>query len=361
MVNHIAIYLPSLRGGGAERVMVTLANAFASMGYQVDLVLAKAEGPYLSEVAAHVRIVDLAKSRVFASLIPLAQYMRREQPDAMLSAMIHCNIISIAARMLARVKMRLIVSERNVLSSAPAGTKTAVIHRLMTLLYPRSDGVIAVSEGIAAELRDKFGLAREFVVAIPNPVDLDRIGFLASERVNHPWISDRSAPVVLAVGRLTPQKDYPTLLRAFAILRQLRTVKLIVLGEGAERAALEELVLQLGIAEDVDFLGFKENPFCWMSASDLFVMSSAWEGHPGALLQAMACGAQIVSTNCQTGPQEILEDGRWGHLVPVGDEAALANAMHEALDGVVKPDTKVRAAQFRVEHIARLYLDMLTV
>lgn len=358
---HIAIYLPSLRGGGAERVMVTLANGFAARGHRVDLVLAMAEGPYLSEVDARVRLIDLDRRRVLSSLLPLVRYMRRERPDAMLSAMKHANIIAILARKLARVKMRLVVSER----SAPSGNLSGggmapVLRLLMRQLYPRADAVVCVSRGVENELKQMFGLPAEKLRTIYNPLDIDRINQLKTAPVDHPWLAPDQPPVILSVGRLVEAKDYPNLLKAFARLRQHRLCRLIILGEGSERDKLRELAVSLGIAEDVDFPGFQDNPFAWMAACDLYVMSSAWEGLPGTLQQAMACGAKVVSTDCRTGPAEILENGKWGRLVPVGDAEALAEAMAAALDEVAPPNTCERARDFRQERSISAYLNILT-
>lgn len=352
---HIAIYLPSVRGGGAERVMVTLANGFAARGHRVDLVLAKAEGPYLVDVAPAVRVVGLNKGRVLASLMPLARYLRKERPDAMLSAMSHANIIAILACKLARAKIRLAVSERSVPSRNLDCRGMAVIRWLIPRLYPLADVVICVSKGIQEEMEQLLGLSPEKLLTIYNPLDLDRIARLKIAEADHRWFEPNKPPVILAVGRLTAAKDYPTLLRAFAKLRQSREARLIVLGEGEERVSLEQLVLELGIRQDVDFPGFKENPFAWMAACDLYVMSSAWEGLPGALLEAIACGARVVSTDCRTGPNEILERGRWGRLVPVGDAQSLAEAMAEALDDPYLLDTKQRAGDFHFERIILQY------
>lgn len=359
-LGHIAVYLPSLRGGGAERVMVTLANGFADRGHRVDLVLAKAEGPYLAEVAANVRLVNLNSSRVLASLLPLARYLRRDRPHAMLSAMNHANIVAILARKLARVRTRLVVSEHNAPSrSLRGGGMARTIRFLMRLLYPAADVIVCVSRGIEGELKHMFGLPAEKLRTIYNPLDLDRIARLKTVPSDHPWLAPDRPSVILAAGRLTEQKDYPTLLRAFARLRRERPCRLIVLGEGSEREALLKLASALGIADDVDFPGFQENPFALMAACDIYVMSSAWEGLPGTLLEAMACGARVVSTDCRTGPAEILEDGKWGRLVPVGNAEALAEAMGAALIDTVPQDTHERVDEFRLERALSSYIDSL--
>ena len=357
--NHIAIFIPSLHGGGAERVMVTLANGFAARGHRVDLVLSRAEGPYLTEVATNVRIIDLDRKRVLISLLPLARYLRRERPDAMLSALNHANVIAIIARKLSRVSTRLVVSERNSLANRPAGMTGWILRAMMKQLYPHADAVVAVSQAMAKELVNELGLSATKVASIPNPVDITALQALAQEYPNHPWFSAGQPPVVLSVGRLEPQKDYPTLLTAFAKLRSTSEARLIILGEGSQRKELEQRVAQLGLTGAVDLVGFKENPFAWMAACDLFVLSSRFEGFPNVLVQAMACGAKVVSTDCPTGPDEILEGGRWGRLAPVGDAHALAIAMAQALEDPNPPDVQKRVEAFRSEVAINSYLNQL--
>jgi len=190
---------------------------------------------------------------------------------------------------------------------------------------------------------------------IYNPVVTPSLKSLATAPVDHPWIGTNQPPLVLAVGRLTAQKDYPTLLRAFAKVRSRRNCRLIILGEGELRDSLEALTSQLGIADSVQLPGFADNPFAWMSKASLFVLSSAWEGLPNVLIQAMACGTPVVSTDCPSGPAEILENGKWGRLVPVGDEVALAEAMDRALEDKVFPDVAVRATYFSLDSALNEY------
>lgn len=359
--NYIAIYVPSLGGGGAERIMVRLANGFAALGHRVDLVLVKAEGPYLSEVGQGVRIVDLDKGRVLASLIPLIRYLRRERPVAMLSALTHANIIALLARKLAEVPLRLVVSEH----SAPSGNLRCggvvnrILRMLMYRLYPHADSIVSISRGVQDELQHFLDVAPEKFCTIYNPVDIGTIRRLSLCGPDHAWFTHHDVPVILAVGRLTAAKDFPTLLRAFALLREKRRLRLIILGKGEEEAALRKLADALGISGDVDFPGFQENPYGWMAVCDLYVMSSAWEGLGGALLEAMACGARVVSTDCRAGPGEILEGGRWGRLVPVGDTSAMADAMEAALNDPHPPDVRERANAFRADQAIEAYANVL--
>jgi len=353
---HIAFYLPSMRGGGAERVMATLANGIAARGHRVDLVLVKAEGPYLAEVSANVRVIDLKSRRVLSSLPGLIAYLRRERPQSMLSALSHANIVAIVARVLSNVKCRLVVSEHSAPSRALAGLgMPAVIAGLIRATYSRADSVVCVSEGMTQEMRNTLPGPKHKLVTIHNPLDLDRIRRMAEEPVYHKWPTGVEGPTILAAGRLTEAKDYPNLLRAFAILATTRPVRLMILGQGALEASLKAMSQELGIADRVAFMGFQENPFAWMRAADLYVMSSQWEGLPGTLMEAMACGARVVSTACRTGPEEILEGGKWGRLVPVNNPEALANAMILALDDSNTPDVSARVEVFRADQIVTRY------
>ena len=362
MTDRIAIYVPSLRGGGAERVMTILANSFAARGLAVDLVLAKAKGPYLKDVSDAVRVVDLGSSRVLFSLPGLARYLRRERPLAMLSALSHANVVAVWAKQLARISTRLVLSERNTLSISTSGARerrARLLPWLMRCAYPKADGVVAVSGGVADDLAATIGLSRQNVMVVYNPVVTEALIRQSHERVAHSWFELGEPPVILAVGRLTAQKDYPTLIRAFARLRAQRTVRLIILGEGELRGMLETQVAELGLAADVILPGFMENPFAWMRRSALFVLSSAWEGLPGTLIQAMACAVPVVSADCPSGPLEILDNGRWGRLVPVGNAEALAAAMAATLDETEHPDVTVRAADFGVDQAVNGYLTAL--
>ena len=357
---HIAIFVPSMRGGGAERVMLTLANKFAERGHRVDLVLAKAEGPYLPDMSDKVRLVDLNVPRVLRSLWPLMRYLRRERPDAMLSALNYANVIAILAWKLARVPTRLVVSEHTAVSRPLKGRTISITRHLMKRLYPIADKVVCVSGEIEKNMQRLIGVPPDKTVTIYNPVDIVKIEKIMQEPVSHPWVLSRTAPVILAAGRLTEAKDYPTLLRAFKHLRDRRTARLIILGQGEEESRLKALSEELGISGDVDFAGFHDNPFAWMARCDVYVMSSAWEGFGNVLVEAMCTGVAVVSTDCNSGPREILEGGRWGRLVPVGDADALAQAMADALNDPAPPDVRKRAGMFRSEKAVERYFELLT-
>lgn len=358
----LALFSPSLEGGGAERVMVTLANGFAERSIRVTLLLAKCEGPFLSQVSPSVRVVDLNANRVRASVFGLARYLRQERPAALLSFQTHTNLIAIFARMLARVPLRLVVSERvslTGLASHPLGPTDRALRKLIGLAYRFADVVTVVSEAMVGELKKVTGLGNDRIRFVPNPVVTPEVVELASEIPEHPFATEPGPPLIMAAGRLTPQKDYPTLLRAFALLRQNMEARLLILGEGPSRPDLEAMVEQLGLTSKVDLPGFRPNPFPYMKAASLYVLCSKFEGLPGALIQAMAVGTPVVSTDCPTGPAEILEYGRWGKLVPVGEAAALAAAMQETLRAKAHPDVARRAAYYSSDNAVSTYLDVL--
>lgn len=358
----LALYLPSLCGGGAERVMLTLANGMAERGLKVDLVLAKAEGPYLADVAPGVRVVDLGAKRVLASLPALVHYLRTSRPQAMLSALNHANVVAVIARALAFVPTRLVVSEHNNVSLSGYSRRSIFARALLPLMrwtYPRADEVIAVSGGVADDLALSIGLPRESISVVYNPVVTDNLLVQASAPVEHPWFSIDASPVIIGVGRLTAQKDFPTLIRAFAKVRALRPCRLVILGEGELRSELEALVTNLGLSADIALPGFVSNPYAWMHKASLFVLSSAWEGLPTVLIEAMACGTSVVSTDCPSGPTEILEHGKWGSLVAVGDVDGLAKAMNNTLNDERRPEIVSRANDFGITQALLGYLDLL--
>lgn len=359
---HLAVYLPSLRGGGAERVMVTLANGFAARGHTVDLVLASAEGPYLKDVCPSVRIMDLRARRVSTSLPALVRYLRKERPAALLSAMGHANVIAVLACKLACVPTRIVVSERanySICRINETSMRGRIMGSFMRWTYPRADAVVAVSAGVADDLASAIAFPREKISVIYNPVVAEPLLEKAQLAPDHLWLQAGQPPVILGVGRLTVQKDFHTLIVAFGRLRQTRDVRLIILGEGELRPQLEALAVALRVQDAVSLPGFVDNPFAYMSRSALFVLSSAWEGLPNALVQAMACGTPVVATDCPSGPAEILENGRWGRLVPVGNEVALAEAMAATLDEQEHPDVAARSAEFGVALAVDGYLKVM--
>lgn len=332
----MTFFLPSLSGGGAERAMLNLANGLVECGYSVDLVLAYAEGPYLSDVHESIRLIDLNASRVLSSLPGLTSYLRREQPQALLSALDYANVVAIWATRLAGSPSRLAVNEQNTISISTrnsASLRQKMILHLVRRFYPWADYVIGNSQGVAEDLSKVTGLTSKRIKILHNPVVTPDLREKARAPLNHIWFEDNQPPVVLAVGRLTKQKDFPTLIRSFANVHRTQPVRLIILGEGPDRPALEALVKTLGLEDDVALPGFVRNPYSYMSRASLYVLSSRWEGLPTVLIEALYCGLPIIATDCPSGPREILADGQHGVLVPVGDVSALTKAIKAGLAG----------------------------
>jgi glycosyltransferase involved in cell wall biosynthesis len=325
----ISIFVPSFVGGGAERAMINLANGMHEQGCEVDFVVATTEGPYRNELKAGIRLVDLQAGRVIAAVPGLVRYLRTRRPVCLFAALDHANLAAVMARRLAGVQTRVILGMRNTLSKElrDDGLKTRCIVALARRFYPAADGFVAVSRGVAEDAAALLGLRRDRIMVIPNPVLTPDLPQKAREPLDHPWFRDGEPPVILACGRLAPQKDFPTLLDAFATLRRRRPARLVILGEGELRGQLERRVAALGVAADVAMPGFDSNPFRYMARAQVLALSSRYEGCPNVLVQALACGCAVVATDCQSGPREILDGVPGTALVPVGDAPAMAEAM----------------------------------
>ena len=365
----VALYLPSLRGGGAERVMLTLAKGFLDKGLRVDLVLVAAEGPYLEQVPQGVRIIDLRSKRSLASLPGLIRYMRSERPQAMLSTLTHTNILALWARRLARIQLRLVVRQSENpslgLENLPA-LRALRYRKILKWSYSWADGIAVVSQGVGEELVKSFKLNRDLVTIVYNPVVTNDLTQKSLMPVAHPWFQNTGLPIVLSAGRLAWEKDFSTLIRAFKLVRQEIPAKLVILGEGEERQKLTNLIEELDLKEDVDLPGFVLNPYPYMAHSSVFVLSSKYEGLPNVLIQAMAVGTPVIATDCKSGPEEILEKGKYGGLVPVGDHDIMSREILKVLNNYETYKQKIsqiinRANLYNADNIINKYLACLQV
>lgn len=357
----IAIYFPSLHGGGAERAMLNLAGGIKDEGFDVDIILVSAEGVYKHIVPKGVNIIDLKASGVMASLPKLCRYLKENRPVAMLSTPVHANIAAILAQKITRVPTRIIIREAITPSQSALYSRkkiAPVIFFLMKLLYRHADEVVAVSRGVAHDLVSFVGLRPDKINIIYNPVVTKEMLSQADEPIEHPWLKNKSGPVIITAGRMNRQKDHPTLIKAFNLIQKTCNAKLIILGEGQERKNLANLVENLGLQGVVDLPGFVENPFSYFKNSSVFVLSSLHEGLPNALIQAMMLGVPVVSTDCQSGPREILKDGRLGILVPIQNEKAMADAILLALQQKVTNRLET-GSEFHLEYSTNAYLDVL--
>jgi glycosyltransferase involved in cell wall biosynthesis len=403
--HHLAFFMPSLAGGGVERVMLNLAQACVERGHRVDLVVCQVEGPYQHQVPKGVRVIGLtagptgwlARAYILAAdpqgfiallrpvLLPvkswkrfpylpdLTRYLRHERPRVLLSATTHANLMALWARRLARVPTRVVVSEH--ITKAQAMQDEPKKRRwhwrflppVVRRTYAWADAVVAVSDGVADDLSLITGIPRNCLTTIYNPIVTPELRRQAQVPLDHPWFTPGAPPVVLGAGRLRAQKDFPTLVRAFARARAVRDMRLMILGGGKDerrdtqdKAPLLALADQLGVVDDVALPGFVENPFAYMARASVFVLSSAWEGFGNVIAEALACGCPVVSTDCPSGPAEILENGKYGPLVPVGDDVALADAILSLLRTPPDRDRlRARSAMFAVDYAAEQYLGVL--
>lgn len=361
MLRRILIFIPNLQAGGAQRVAVALANGFAARGYHCDLVIGTG-GAFRALVADNVSLHELGANRTIGCLPGLIRHLRRSRPDVIFSMMTHTNIVAALAHRITGTKARLVLSERVSLRFLSPSLGDRLALKLMPWLYRYADRVAVVARDMEAEVAAAARLPADRIVTLYNPV-LDAAFYKMANDPDaefHPWLESRTGQsLIIAVGRLYVQKDFSTLIRAFAEVRTVRNnVRLIILGEGELREDLASLVRELEIEESVSMPGFTQNPYAAMRRADLFVLSSVAEGLPGVLIQAMACGLPVVSTDCPTGPREILEDGKWGRLVPVGDVQSLAKAMLATLSEEEIPDVRKRASLFEEGRAIDRHLDL---
>ncbi len=391
---HLAVFTRSLNGGGGiERVVLNLAGEFSSRGYRVDLLLGRVTGRFVDEIPSTVNVIRLAHRpalrllphllgapgdlaalapalctpggpRVLGAAPALARYLEQARPAALLSASNYSNVTALLAREIANTHgTRMAVSIHNHLSASVANAGKRALRMMPKLarhFFPRADAVVTVSQGVGDDLRSLTGIPGKRIRTIYNPVITEAVEAGAQKDPQHPWLRPGEPPVILAIGKLKKQKDFTNLLHSFQRVRSHRTARLIILGEGNERLRLLRLSRKLGVAEDVDLHGFRSNPFAFMARASVFVLSSAWEGFGNVLVEAMACGCPVVSTDCPSGPSEILKGGRFGPLVPVGVPDALAAAIERVMDAPPDPgQLRSRAGFFTATSSADAYEKVL--
>jgi len=356
----IALVLPTLVGGGAERVNLSLARVFLARGYRVDIVLMKAEGELLGMVPEGARIHELGCERFGSVPLPFFRYLRREKPDAVIANIWPLTTVCTVAHRLAWSKARIAVVDRCAFSPAPRhrGRGARLFLRAMLAVTCRlADVRICISEGLADDVARLGHFRRDRIEVIYNPIEM--LADPSADGFEGIW-EGTQAKRVLTVGRLVEQKNLPLLLEAFSRVIEKMDARLVILGEGPLRGTLERKVAALGLERAVKLSGFMTNPASAYNSADLFVLSSDFEGFGNVIVEALACGVPVVSTDCPSGPREILSDGEFGALVPCGDPDALADAMLAAL--AREHDTerlKARASDFTPERAATAYLEAI--
>jgi glycosyltransferase involved in cell wall biosynthesis len=365
MIEKKALFVISgLRPGGTERVFVNVVNNIGARIKPVVVVLESKEG-LAYDIKGDLEVYYLYKKNrwdVFRLIIRLSSIMRKERPESIISFGYYANQLVIFARCISGLKMPVCISERTDTASSLKKMNFQVVRRLLLkITYSMADKIIAVSKGTKNSLVNHFGMREARVIVIYNPVDLDKIRVLFSERVDHPWFTEKGVLIIIAVGRFVNQKGFPHLVKAFSmVVNKIRMARLVILGEGSERQRLENLVLELGLKDKVNLLGYQQNPYKFMAKSYLFVLSSLYEGFPNVVLEAMACGVPVIATSCPSGPEEIITDGINGYLVAVGDVDALAGAIlkllkDDSLRRLLAENGRKRVEDFRLEKMVAEY------
>lgn len=353
----ISFLVLNIAGGGAERAIVNLANHFVNNGIAVDFLLIEGNRDSEYLISNKVRIFKFDRFGTYLSILPLLNYIIREKPSKIYSILDLANIFNLVARAILGSKYQAYVGIQNFTSKHIRSPFKKFVERiLLRMLAPFAETIIAVSEGVANDLSDYISIPRSKIQVVYNPILTSEIGKLAAKRNNHPWLQNKSSPVILSIGRLNAQKDFQTLIRAFNLLNKERNARLIILGEGEKRDEIDRQIADLELQNLIDMPGFVINPFNYYKNCDVFVLSSIYEGLPSVLLEALSIGCPIVSTDCSSGPDEILEGGKYGELVPVGDYNAISEAIMYVLDGNIKKADQEWRDRFSIATVMVKYL-----
>lgn len=343
----IFLFQSGLGRGGATRSNLIIASGLASSRLDITLVYGHSTEENKELIPKNLKSVELGFGSPLIMLFKLIKFIRSEKPKIIIAGKIQANIIVYLANLISFTNSKVIFIDR-VAPSIEIKNKSGVLYKLlpyfMKLFYPKADKVIAVSQGCAQDIESIVGKLGTRLEVIYNPSITDDKIKRSYLPINHPWFKG-DYPVVVAVGRLTAQKDFSTLIRAFEQVLKEIECRLLILGDGEERKILESLINQLGISEHVSIYGYVDNPHPYLRKADLFVLSSAWEGLPNVLLEAMSYGTSVVSTNCVSGPKEILENGTLAPLVDVGNHLEMAAAIIKALNSPQKPETLIARAE----------------
>ena len=345
----IAIFVATSGHSGVDRTMQNLIPAFAGRGYLVDLLKVRKHGPELTSIPPGVKIIDLGTSHVYSSFFAVCRYLSKYRPVAMLTDKDRVNRTALFARAVSSANPYLALSCGTTLSLDLAGR--GPFERWMTRnsfgkLYPYADNLIVISKGSADDLADYTGFPRRKIAVVPAPVIPASLLIETRPRPAHPWFQPGEPPVILGVGKLAPGKDYATLIRAFARVRQVKECRLMIIGKGKQESELYALAESLGVRDDVDLPGFQPNAYDFMAHAALFVHTSLLEGLGFVIIEALAVGTPVVATDCPSGPREILQNGKYGPLVPVQNHEKLAEAMLATMNNPHPPEFLKKAASF---------------
>lgn len=353
MRKKVAIVIPSLRGGGAERVMVNVISNLDQDKFDPILIVIKKEGPYIDLLPKKLKVIDLNSDRVRHAIVRLINALNDFKPDVILSTAGHLNLAILSIRPLLKNKPKIIVREANT-PSKNISNKEKLQLVLYKYLYSKADLIIAQCNDMKYDIIDSFKIEKSKIKTIYNPLDMKKIK--ESSNGESPYNSKNIN--FLSVGRLAPQKGFDILIKSFEIvINKIPSAHLTILGEGSLKQELQDQAEKLGIKENISFIGFRDNPYPYYYFSDMYILSSRWEGFPNTLLEAMACGTKVVATNCKSGPREILGDNEYGTLVEEGDYRSLANGIIKSISE--KNKTGDRANFFHIDNIIKEYEKVL--
>jgi glycosyltransferase involved in cell wall biosynthesis len=361
----IVVLAPSITKtfGGAERILFNLSRQWTLLGHDVTIFTIRSDEETLSLISKNVPIHNITKGTGPLRIYSIVKYLNSKKPDLLITSIFSNNVIAVICKYLVGYHLKVVIREA---SNYPFASKKHLDLRdqmykfFMPIVYPRADGAIAISKSIEILYKTRYLVPENKIKRIYNPTITQELKTMSTHPVDQDELFESGVPTILGAGRLTEQKDFETLIRAFAILRDKKKARLIILGEGDQRDYLENLASQLGLKGDVFLPGFKHNPFAYMSRADLFVLSSIYEGLPNVLIEALACGTPVVSTDCESGPREILDNGRYGKLVPMKEPEIMAEAMFETLENPLSKDIlQNRANYFSDERQALEYINFI--
>lgn len=355
-------FVPSLEGG-IGRITTLLALGMQAEGKKVEVWSASKASGYAFELQQKVKVRYIGKGSVRSSIFSLSRALKKYSPTSLISASFHANCVAIFVSIFTKTKTNFAIADHPSLDSALK--EFSLIKRIMWMflifiLYRFADKHIAVSKGVANAM-SKFGRIKMSNISIlPNPVITDKIFTDASVKINHPFFQNNK-PVFLYVGRLSYEKDVSNLLYSFKKVQESIASHLIIIGDGPDRKDLEQIAKKINISDKISFLGHQDNPYPYFLQSDLLVLSSTREGLPTVLIEALALGLKVVSTDCPSGPSEILDNGTYGTLVKLGDSNAFAESIVSTLNSSTPKVPKSELEKYTVKSAVLNYIKTLNI
>lgn len=358
----IALFLFSLNGGGSEKVLINLAEGFINNGYQVDIVLVKKEGDYKSQINESIKLIDLDVKRGLLSIFGLIKYLKNNTVDVIIAPWCHLNIMTVIAKIVSRSKCKVILTEHTVSTIDIENSKgflAKITPKLMKTFYPMADEIVAVSQGVANNLSKLIDVPIKQINVIYNPLISKNFIADSYKEVEDEWFNNLEGKKIISVGRLSKSKDFPTLIKAFKLINEKHLANLIIIGEGEDRELLNRMIEEYGLKDKVFLPGFKDTPQKYLRKCDVFAFPSLWEGLGNVIVEAMATDLPVVCTDCPIGPREILKDGEYGKLVPIGDYVKLAEEIEKVLVSQKEVNYQEALKRFEFKTNINKYIELI--